>query len=504
LVIGLLLGAAKCTLFNDPPQAAFTIGPSTAGQAPFEVTLSAALSSDPDGDIETYAWDFGDGTSGAGPSVSHTYTAAGTYTITLVVTDSAGQTDRTSKTVYVTPPEPPGPTASFTASPSSGTSPLTVWFDASASTYEEGQIVSYDWDFGDNSHGNGRIVSHTYFSTGSRTYTVTLTVRGNDGKTATASQAISVTAPGGGGTPSADAPSARFDTDENIGVAPLRVRFDPSESEAAEGKTLSLFVWSFGDGDSASDVSASEKEHVYTTDEPSEVFSVMLLVLDNESNDDSITKTVKVYNHQPVAGFEIANPPGGDIGDPGVVCYADEAAAVAADRWEADDVTYGDLQSLGAFPVDVTVVIRSKRIPDDRWRNLTATAEQKDLDLADGTSAVSSSKPDEPDGYDDHNFSYDPEGQEWATALPTWFDNQAWGIQWLYIDWGDDTAEEQVAYNNNPAVYNGDTVIAHDYTFDGSATSKTITVRAVDYLGAEASFSRTIYLKAGEEGAGDL
>ncbi|MGW4892870.1 ThuA domain-containing protein [Kitasatospora sp. NPDC004240] len=63
-----------------------------SGQAPLKVTFSSAGSSDPDGDTITYQWDFGDGTTGTGPSPVHTYTANGTYTSRLTVSDPGGKT----------------------------------------------------------------------------------------------------------------------------------------------------------------------------------------------------------------------------------------------------------------------------------------------------------------------------------------------------------------------------------------------------------------------------
>ena len=59
-------------------------------------------SSDPDGTIASYAWDFGDGGTATGATASHTYTVAGDYTITLTVTDDDGDTDQASRAVSVT------------------------------------------------------------------------------------------------------------------------------------------------------------------------------------------------------------------------------------------------------------------------------------------------------------------------------------------------------------------------------------------------------------------
>ncbi|MCX6094780.1 MAG: PKD domain-containing protein [Candidatus Bipolaricaulota bacterium] len=505
LIGALVLSTASCEffyrMFNQPPQAGFTVGPSTAGAAPFTVTVSAATSSDPDENIESYSWNFGDGATGSGAAASHTYTAEGTYTIVLTVTDKYGETDTATKTIYVTPEET-GPSASFTANPTSGTSPLTVSFDAGDSTYDEGTIQSYSWNFGDGHTGVGVITSHTYSTSTAKTYTVTLTVRGTDGETSTATKSISVSTSSGGGTSTSDDPSARFDAAPTIGVAPLRCEFDPADSEAAEGHTLIKFIWSYGDGDSEWDINPNTMDHVFTTDTTSEIFSVTLIVLDNDAGNDSITKTVKVYNHKPIAGFEIGNPPGGDAGvgaieypNPNVPGNAPDADDL--DEWIADDVTYG---SLGA-EATVTVVIRSMEIPDATWRALTTKANQEDLVMADGTSATTSSSPSAPHDYADHNYSYDPEGQKWTGDVwPAWFpalSGQAWGIKYLYIDWGDGSGEVQVAYTNT-----GDVVAWHDYAFSGSgAVTRTIKVTAEDWLGYKsAAFSRVVTLKEGHEG----
>ncbi len=57
-----------------------------------------------DGSISTYAWQFGDGTTGSGLSPNHTYATVGTFTVTLTVTDNQGATATTSKQVYIANP----------------------------------------------------------------------------------------------------------------------------------------------------------------------------------------------------------------------------------------------------------------------------------------------------------------------------------------------------------------------------------------------------------------
>lgn len=79
---------------NQAPTASFT-----AAVDGLTATLDASGSSDPDGSVASYAWDFGDSTTGTGATTSHTYTATGSYTVRLTVTDNRGATDTTTRTV---------------------------------------------------------------------------------------------------------------------------------------------------------------------------------------------------------------------------------------------------------------------------------------------------------------------------------------------------------------------------------------------------------------------
>lgn len=82
------------------------------------------------------------------------------------------------------------PTAAFTVNPASGTAPLTVTVDAAASTDSDGTITSYAWSFGDSANGSGVSTTHNYTSAG--TFTITLTVRDDDGKTAATTRSVTV------------------------------------------------------------------------------------------------------------------------------------------------------------------------------------------------------------------------------------------------------------------------------------------------------------------------
>ncbi|GIG38661.1 PKD domain-containing protein [Cellulomonas phragmiteti] len=172
---------------NVAPVAAFTAQATGLG-----VAVDGSGSSDPDGTVASYAWDFGDGGTAQGATASHTYGADGTYTVTLTVTDDDGATASTSQQVTVTAPvvEPPvnqAPVAAFTAT-AGGPS---VAVDASGSSDPDGTITSYGWDFGDGGTASGATASHVYTQSG--TYTVTLTVTDDDGATGTTSQQVTVT-----------------------------------------------------------------------------------------------------------------------------------------------------------------------------------------------------------------------------------------------------------------------------------------------------------------------
>jgi len=135
---------------NQPPVASLTVTPSS-GTAPLAVTASASGSSDPDGTIASYKFNFGDGTvvgPQSGSTATHTY-AAGTWTASVVVTDNAGATGTASKTVTVTSGTNQPPVASLTVTPSSGTAPLNVTADAAGSHDPDGTIATYKFDFGD-------------------------------------------------------------------------------------------------------------------------------------------------------------------------------------------------------------------------------------------------------------------------------------------------------------------------------------------------------------------
>ena len=155
---------------NTPPVASFIVTP-LSGDIPLSVAADARASSDTDGTISRFEWDFGDGESATGAQVTHEYTASGEFTVLLTVTDNDGASASTARTVTANAP----PVAVAGTDQSVGPAPLLVSFDASASSDTDGTIDRYDWDFGDGESGTGINVQHSYTSEGRFTATLTVT-----------------------------------------------------------------------------------------------------------------------------------------------------------------------------------------------------------------------------------------------------------------------------------------------------------------------------------------
>ncbi len=150
--------------------------------------FDASNSTDTDGTIASYDWDFGDGAAASGVNPSHSYSGDGNFTIVLVVTDNDGASSSSSQTASVSSSGGGNnpPSASFT----SNCTDLSCSFDAGNSSDSDGTIVSYAWDFGNGTSGSGQTSSQNYVTDGS--YAVTLTVADNFGASSSTVQQISV------------------------------------------------------------------------------------------------------------------------------------------------------------------------------------------------------------------------------------------------------------------------------------------------------------------------
>ncbi len=179
-----------------------------------------ALDSYDDGNIVSYEWDFGDGSSGSGQTVAHIFAAEGSHKVVLTVTDDTGYTDRARLTVRVigTPPtaDPGGPYVVGEADASH--SRWSVHPDGSASSDLETFITRYEWDFdatdGIGVDATGVNPTHVYMAPG--IYTVTLTVYDQMEQSDTATTTVTA---GAGAAPVADitGPATVDETQASLG-----------------------------------------------------------------------------------------------------------------------------------------------------------------------------------------------------------------------------------------------------------------------------------------------
>ena len=217
---------------NQPPTA--NAGPDRTVDVNDVIIFDGSQSSDPDGTITTFAWNFGDGSTATGRIATHAFTSLGTFTVTLTVTDNNGATASDTATVIANG----RPTAALVC-PASGKIGETLLFDARQSS-DDGQIANYHFDFGDGTTTSGinPFVTKTYASTG--TFTVTLTVTDEDNLSHQASCSIQISAVAN--LP----PVANAGLDRTVSINDM-ITFDGSGSTDADG-TIVRYEWRFSDG----------------------------------------------------------------------------------------------------------------------------------------------------------------------------------------------------------------------------------------------------------------
>ena len=255
------------------------------------VTFDGSASSDPDGDAITYAWSFGDGTSGTGVRPTHAYADNGSYTVTLTVTDSRGAGGTPATTAASIANVPPTVTTGANQTATAGTA---YTFSAS---FSDAGVSDTPWvyvvDWGDStpqtsgstsSQASPITAGHTYAALG--TDTVRVSVTDKDGGVGSAKAVLTVAGPNHPPTAAAGGPYT--------GTEGSAVAFDGSGSSDPDGDAIT-YAWSFGDG--ATGIGA-KPSHAYVDNG---VYAVSLTVTDARNTPSTAaTTTATIGNAAPV------------------------------------------------------------------------------------------------------------------------------------------------------------------------------------------------------------
>jgi len=225
-----------------------------AGTSPCNsFTFDATKSYAHDNKLLSYEWDFGDGTTSKEPVVTHTFEKAGDYTVILKVRDDSGLTcDTSTASEIVSVNTPPKPDFTF---PDRICAKQEIVFDANPTQDNTPEKLSYRWDFGDGTLGEGRKVNKTFTSGG--TYRVALSVNDNSGTTcniACLTKEVKVNMP--------PLLGKHKDIDMCVGSnQEYKVDFAFAETERGnQQEDKFIYTWDFGDGTSAQGKNVS---HIY-------------------------------------------------------------------------------------------------------------------------------------------------------------------------------------------------------------------------------------------------
>jgi PKD repeat protein len=280
---------------NTSPTAAFTVTP-TSGSSATLFTVDATGSSDaedPAGALQV-RWDWesnGTWTAYSATRVAtHTFATTGIHTITLQVKDTNGATATATHTVTVSNSGNAAPVASFTVTPSTGTTSTSFSVDASGSTdaQDATDALQVRWDWESNgtwtTYTTTKTATHTFTTTGS--HLITLQVKDSGGMTATTSRTVTVSATN-------TAPTASFTVTPSSGTLATSFSVDASASSDAQDAASALQVcWDWDNTGSWSTYTTTKTAtHTYTT---TGTHTIALQVKDTGGLTATTTRTVTV------------------------------------------------------------------------------------------------------------------------------------------------------------------------------------------------------------------
>jgi PKD repeat protein len=275
---GINSSTVTITVRNLPPTADLNVTPSSAFTGE-ELVFNGSASTDPENQISSYFWSFGDGGSDTGPIVRHIYEDDGKYTVRLTVVDEDGVASYAEVSVTINN-RPPEAWASALATEVKTLEDVT--FSSEGSKDVDGRVMWYQWDFGDGDVAFGPSASHAFRDDG--VYQVTLTVIDDDGDEATAIVEMTVL----------NRPPTAIPGEDVNTVTGSAVRLDGRASFDVDGQVVE-WRWDFGDG-----VKATGPVVTHAFGDQLD-YVVTLVVVDDDGETDSANLTVFVENVGPVA-----------------------------------------------------------------------------------------------------------------------------------------------------------------------------------------------------------
>ncbi len=248
-----------------------------------QLTFQFTDNSIPDTTLVSWFWNFGDGGSSTLLNPQYTYSAPGTYTISLIVTNVLGCTDTASVQHLVEILSPA--TANFVADNFSGCVPLTVQFSDSTSS-DSIPIVSWDWQISNGTQLSNQNPAYNFTVPG--IYDVSLTTTDSLGCVSSITQQVEIF-----GLPQAD-----FDAVPQITCSGAPIQFS-DQSTHPFGNQITSWSWEFGDGNTST---AQNPVHTYTQDT---VFLVMLTIEDEHGCTDTAAAPDFIRLNRPAVDFTI-------------------------------------------------------------------------------------------------------------------------------------------------------------------------------------------------------
>ncbi|OQY05369.1 MAG: hypothetical protein B6I20_01400 [Bacteroidetes bacterium 4572_117] len=258
------------------------------------INFSSTGSSDSDGTIDSYSWNFGDGSTSTLANPTHTYTADNVYTVSLTVTDNEGATGTNSTTATISSGSTNQPPVVNVNGPYTGQAGVAVNFSFAGTSDPDGSLASGFWDFGDGTTSTNPNPSHVYGTAG--TYTVALSVTDNEGATTVGETTATIT---GGSSNQPPVVNANGPYSGDVGET---INFSFAGTSDPDGSLASGF-WDFGDGTTST---SPNPTHAYST---AGAYTVILSVTDNDGATTTDETTATIGGSGNIAPVANANGP---------------------------------------------------------------------------------------------------------------------------------------------------------------------------------------------------